>query len=292
MKNIEIDISKLDFTKTISYYANLYGLCYNTIKNKFKKLGVYDRFIFTQGNTSTIKSKLLKKQYQKNSKYCLNCNNKLSYDNKHNDFCSHSCSSTYTQRNGGHCHWSNEEKKKRSEWGKKYAYKVPKKRINKICENCRKEFETHFCKNNRKFCSPICRTLWFNKTGYLKGKSGGYREKAGRGKMGWYKGYYCNSSWELAWVIYQIEHGLQFKRNTIGFEYQFENRNHKFYPDFILDNGEYVEIKGWITKKDEEKIKQFKHSLKVIRGKDLKNIFDYIVNKYGKDYTSLYEKKI
>ena len=119
---------------------------------------------------------------------------------------------------------------------------------------------------------------------------GGYRKEAGRGKMGWYKGYYCNSSWELAWVIYQLEHGLNFKRNTEGFEYQFENKKYKFYPDFILNNGEYVEIKGWVTKKDEEKINQFKHSLKVVRKNDLKDVFDYIVDKYGNDYTSLYEK--
>ena len=46
----------------------------------------------------------------------------------------------------------------------------------------------------------------------------------------------------------------------------------------------------WVTKKDEEKIKQFKQSLKVIRGNDLKDVFNYVINKYGNDYTSLYEK--
>ena len=41
--------------------------------------------------------------------------------------------------------------------------------------------------------------------GYLKGKTGGIREGAGRSKSGWYKGYYCNSSYELAWVIYSLD---------------------------------------------------------------------------------------
>ena len=37
---------------------------------------------------------------------------------------------------------------------------------------------------------------------------GGLRPGSGRGKMGYYKGYYCRSSWELAWIVYQIEHNI------------------------------------------------------------------------------------
>ena len=37
---------------------------------------------------------------------------------------------------------------------------------------------------------------------------GGYRKGSGRRKKGWYKGFWCDSSWELAWVIYQIEHDI------------------------------------------------------------------------------------
>jgi hypothetical protein len=119
---------------------------------------------------------------------------------------------------------------------------------------------------------------------------GGYREKAGRGHMGWYKGYYCNSSWELAWVIYNIEHGILFTRNTFGFDYVFEGRTFKFYPDFKI-NDEYVEIKGWLTPKNKEKISQFKGKLKVIFQKDMKPFLDYTIKKYGKNYVTLYEDK-
>ncbi|MEI7942893.1 MAG: hypothetical protein WCH76_06985 [Candidatus Riflemargulisbacteria bacterium] len=45
------------------------------------------------------------------------------------------------------------------------------------------------------------------------GKSGGYRRKSGRGKHGWYKGIWCDSSWELAWVMYHLDHGIPFERN-------------------------------------------------------------------------------
>lgn len=290
MRNIEIDIFKLDFTKPISYYSTLYDVCYNTMKSRFKRLGVYDKFIFTKGTTSTIKSEILKEKYKKNTKKCLNCNKIILYDKRKNDYCSKKCAALYTQKDGGHCKWSEEGKKKLSVWAKKYAYRIPKNGKNKICLFCGNSFYVSQSQLKKLCCSKKCSIAWINKTGYMKGKTGGYRKEAGRGKMGWYRGYYCNSSWELVWVIYQLEHGLQFKRNTRGFEYQFENRKYKFYPDFILDNGEYVEIKGWVTKKDKEKINQFKHSLKVIRGKDLKDMFDYVIDKYGKNYTYLYEK--
>jgi len=37
---------------------------------------------------------------------------------------------------------------------------------------------------------------------------GGKRIGSGRGKSGWYKGYWCDSSWELAYVIYNIDHDV------------------------------------------------------------------------------------
>ena len=53
-------------------------------------------------------------------------------------------------------------------------------------------------------------------------KSGGYRRNGGKGIRGWYKGYWCDSSWELAYVIYNLEHNIHFIRNTKGFNYKFE----------------------------------------------------------------------
>jgi len=32
-----------------------------------------------------------------------------------------------------------------------------------------------------------------------------------RGKAGFYKGYHCMSSWELAYVIYNLEHNVSFE---------------------------------------------------------------------------------
>ena len=53
--------------------------------------------------------------------------------------------------------------------------------------------------------------------------SGGLRKGSGRGKKGYYKGYWCDSSWELAWVIYQLDHNIKIKRNWEKFEYEYNN---------------------------------------------------------------------
>jgi hypothetical protein len=123
-----------------------------------------------------------------------------------------------------------------------------------------------------------------------KKSSGGFREGSSRGKSGRYKGYWCDSSWELAWVIYNIDHKIKFKRNTIGFEYEYENKKSLFYPDFIID-GDYIEIKNYNSKRLDAKLKFFPHKIEVLYKKDLKYIFDYVIEKYGKKYIDLYEQK-
>ena len=124
-----------------------------------------------------------------------------------------------------------------------------------------------------------------------KGKSGGYRKGSGRGKYGWYKGYWCDSSWELAFVIYNLENNINFTRNTKKFMYIYEEKTRGYLPDFIIDNNIYIEIKGFETKKDLAKYKYFPHTLVVMYQEDLKEIFDYVENKYGKDYIKLYGTK-
>ena len=121
------------------------------------------------------------------------------------------------------------------------------------------------------------------------GNYGGCKIGSGRGKCGWYGGYYCQSSWELAWVIYYLDHNLKFKRNVEGFEYTFENKKHRYYPDFILEDGSYVEIKGYNSIQWEEKKKQFPHTLLIIGKEEIKLYLNYTIGKYGKDFIKLYK---
>ena len=122
----------------------------------------------------------------------------------------------------------------------------------------------------------------------LKGKTGGYREKGGRGKQGWYKGIYCNSSWELAYVIYCKDNDIDIIRNKEGFKYLFNDKEYRFYPDFIL-NGIYVEVKGYMDDKNKAKISQFKENLIVIDKYKIKPYIEYAIQLYGENYISLYE---
>lgn len=121
---------------------------------------------------------------------------------------------------------------------------------------------------------------------------GGRRKGAGRSKHGWYKGIWCDSSWELAWVIYNLDHKIEFKPYTGYFEYQFQNEIHKYYPDFILNNGTIVEIKGNETSDQwKAKLEQFPKDkyLQVIGKNEIGKYLDYVVEKYGKNFIQLYD---
>lgn len=119
---------------------------------------------------------------------------------------------------------------------------------------------------------------------------GGYRKGSGRGKHGRYRSYYCDSSWELAFVIYNLEHGITFTRNTEKFEYVFENKTHKYMPDWKIDDT-YIEIKGYWTEQWQAKLNQFPKdkNLIIIDKETIKPYLEYTISKYGKDFVRLYE---
>ena len=122
-----------------------------------------------------------------------------------------------------------------------------------------------------------------------KGKNwGGYRKGSGRGKHGWYNGYYCDSSWELAYVIYNLDHNIKFERNEELFPYMFNGKQHKYKPDFI-EGDTYIEIKGYSTEQWEAKREQFLKPLKVLYKKDIKFYLAYAEEKYGQNWITLYQ---
>lgn len=125
------------------------------------------------------------------------------------------------------------------------------------------------------------------------GRVGGKRHGSGRGKQGWYKGYWCDSSWELAWVIFNLEHNVKFNRYSGYFEYEFAGAKHKYYPDFELEDGTIVEVKGAEKLKQwKAKLEQFPHDkqLQVIGKNEIGKYLIYVTEKYGADFIKLYEK--
>lgn len=146
--------------------------------------------------------------------------------------------------------------------------KFPGKANDKVSEEKRKQKISNTMKNNP--------------------KSGGYRMNSGRGKKGWFKGIFCDSSWELAFVIWNIENNKSIERCKEKREYIFNGEKHIYIPDFIVEN-EVIEIKGYSSKQWEEKIKQ-NSDVKVLYKNDIKPYLDYVISKYGKNFISLYEK--
>jgi endogenous inhibitor of DNA gyrase (YacG/DUF329 family) len=200
-------------------------------------------------------------------------------------YCSLECRNSRT--------WSEADKLKKSESAKKsdkikianklIAKGFIKKRIEKKCGVCDKTMNLLPSKKHQLFCSATCYKISENQK-----NCGGYRMGSGVGKSGWYKGYWCDSSWELAWVIYNLENNIFFERNKKSFEYFYDNKLLKYFPDFIIDDI-YYEIKGYVNEKTTSKIKQFDGKLVIIGKKEIKKYINYVTEKYGHDFIKLYE---
>lgn len=146
----------------------------------------------------------------------------------------------------------------------------------KSCLKCDGSFRT--TNKEKKYCSAECAKL----------NSGGYREGSGRAKTGYYKGIYCGSTYELVWVVYQLDHNIPFER----FDGCLEFDGRKYFPDF-LQNGKIVEIKGY-EKQDSVDIKsevarQNGFEVIVIRKEELQKEFEWVSSNYTNDYKSLYD---
>lgn len=155
-------------------------------------------------------------------------------------------------------------------------------RIFRTCPVCGKEFKV--IKNKREnYCSSDC----WNKV------SGGIREGSGRSKSGYYKGIFCNSTYELCWVIYNLDHNISFKRSKLQIPYEYEGCLHIYCPDFELENGTIIETKGYhtdIVDIKTEAAKKQGYNIEILYENDLKYAFDYVKDAYNVfDFTKLYD---
>lgn len=110
-------------------------------------------------------------------------------------------------------------------------------------------------------------------------KFGGLKEKSGRCKKYNYtkkdgSKVWLQGSWELKLAKFLDEKNIHWDKNKIGFQYQFENKTRKYYPDFYVLK-KYIEVKGYQTNQDIEKWKQFKHPLVILKKDDIKNLNEW-----------------
>ena len=122
--------------------------------------------------------------------------------------------------------------------------------------------------------------------------AGGRRLGSGRGKKGWYKGYFCDSTYELVYVIYNLDNNIVFSPCHRTYEYiDLEGKEHKYYPDFELSDGSLVEIKGYHTALVDIKLASVvDRPIKILYEKDLAYAFDWVKQHYTyKELSDLYE---
>lgn len=185
----------------------------------------------------------------------------------------------------------------------------------KICPKCGKEFTVDKKHRKTKFCSRSCanghivkeetkqkisqsinRFLQSGNSFYSK-RLEKYKEdihKNGVSKHGIYKGYYCDSTFELVFLIYCLDHNISINRCTIGFDCFYGNKNHKYYADFQCGHKNIIEIKGIHNRTVEIKAKAIpaKYNYCILYKEDLKKYFDYVCSTYKvskKNLHSLYE---
>lgn len=127
-------------------------------------------------------------------------------------------------------------------------------------------------------------------------KLGGYHKGSGRSKHGWYKSFYCDSTYELVYLIYCLDHNINIKRCNKSYEYFYNGKYHKYYPDFIINNDTIIEIKGYYTDLVDIKANSITNmKYKILYKEDLQEEFEYIYKTYNvndKTIQTLYENTI
>jgi hypothetical protein len=151
-------------------------------------------------------------------------------------------------------------------------------RVEKTCPECEVVFVTPVS-STQKYCCSLC----------ARKNLGGYREGSGRAKTGYYRGFYCGSTYELCWLIYQLDHDVGVSR----FGGLLESGGVKYIPDFIQD-GKIVEIKGYENQDSVDRktkvANECGYDVVVLRKDDLQHCFDWVRQRYGTNkYHELYD---
>lgn len=239
-----------------------------------------------QGNISKAiaaqKQEAAKKDYESNPRRCAQCSQVLLFIQRQNKFCSRSCSAINTNT-ARERHITPEfvaQQRARAlanpqGWAKTRLGGKPNRapRETRICLTCKKPFEI-LKSNPRVSCSQSCVQV------------GGLREGSGRSKTGWYQGIYCGSTYELAFLIWHLDHKIPIARCTDKFTYTYQDKTHTYHPDFVVGDTIY-EIKGRLQPVDYVKITSANAVL--VDKTQIKKYIDYVATTYHVAKDKLYK---
>ena len=213
----------------------------------------------------------------------IECSESIYKRSKYKKFCSRACANS-------RC-FSEDTNKKKSNSLKQYysEHDMPVGFYHKVktyyCKQCGKPFTIKDTRDTggRQYCSNECRTAWIKENV----KWGGCRDGSGRGKSGWYKGVYCSSTWELAYLIYCLDHNIPIERCKEERTYIYNGELHKYYPDFVTPEV-IIEIKGYSTKQWEAK-RLYNPDIIVLYKSDMEKYLKYVHDNYTNNLIELYD---
>lgn len=124
-----------------------------------------------------------------------------------------------------------------------------------------------------------------------------------------YRNCIFDSSWELALWIYAKDHNEEIEREPLALEYTFENKKHRYFPDFRYKD-QLIELKGDQFFEDAKFVNPYDRSeysdglmaakyqvmlenqVHIWRFEDVKFAIDYVENKYTKDFLKLFKSNL
>ena len=242
--------------------------------------------LWCNGSTDPFQGSSLGSEPGRGKYFCKKCKTPVVYKFGSGVFCSRKCANSRQWSESDIIKKRTAAIKRIKEKGKWGILKKKTVKLEKLCLNCRDFFHVLPCHSIRKFCSLKCSNFYLKQNKLI----GGYREGSGRSISGYYRGIFCGSTYELVFLIYCLDKNVSIKR----FNKQLKGESLTYIPDFIIDNKELIEIKGFdnknITNKKIELAKSFNYTIKVLYKEDLKPYFEYVQNTYKtKKFYELYD---
>lgn len=158
-----------------------------------------------------------------------------------------------------------------------------------ICRICKKEFSTY--SRYRINCSDACLRI-------DRGIRAGNLKRVGNwGKQGHYQQIHCDSTYELAFLLWALRENKNIFRCKLRIPYFYNNSIHHYTPDFQIDD-QIIEIKGYVDERALLKLeaaKQIGLKINMITQKEIKFYTEYVRKHYGncpiREYYKFYSQK-